>query len=547
VVVQDGRVTTSVAETSRSPSRALRVAAVLAPALVCFGLSAFLALRQPLFIGGDERAHLMYTASIIDGRLPEFDDDFGASERLPIIRESLEGRPGSDRDLGVWVAYHPPVAYVGSAPFVWAADKIGPDSWGPLAMRVVNAAAMATGVALTGLFAGEAFPRRRGIGFAAACVTAVIPYIVAYGGAGQNDGLAFALSAACLYVAARLFRRSPTPWSIAAAWAVASAAMLTRVSLAPMAALVVAAAAVAVWRHRTGRWRAAASLGTGALVGLGVTLASGWFYLRNLDLYGRLMAPEVPSEFTRPSPGSLVEVLTDAHFHEGIWSGLYGSINAPLMYVHALWLLEALGAVLLVGLVLAGARGVARRRLEARAGGGAATADGIGAIGWVLVGCAVVVVLVGTAQFYSQGGAAYPRYLFPVVPVVSALLARAISELPCPRLVLATVVGGLAAVLLTQVARLPELLDTMALVPPFDRSAADPSVSRSALVLAAAAAVVSVIVGWRLGAGPAPRTGDARASPDLDLGPPETESRPAATDRAAITSGAPRTEPTPAR
>ena len=141
--------------------------------------------------------------------------------------------------------------------------------------------------------------------------------------------------------------------------------MLTRVSLAPLAALVVAAAAVGVWRHRTGRWRAAASLGTGALVGLGVTLASGWFYLRNLDLYGRLTAPEAPPEFARPSPGSLVEVLTDAHFHEGIWSGLYGSINAPLMYVHALWLLEALGAVLVVGLVLAGARGVSRRRLEA--------------------------------------------------------------------------------------------------------------------------------------------------------------------------------------
>ena len=56
VVDQDGGVTTSVAETSRSPSRALCVAAVLAPRSVCFGLSAFLALRLPLFIGGDERA-----------------------------------------------------------------------------------------------------------------------------------------------------------------------------------------------------------------------------------------------------------------------------------------------------------------------------------------------------------------------------------------------------------------------------------------------------------------------------------------------------------
>ena len=377
---------------------------------MCFGLSAFLALRLPLFIGGDERAHLLYTASIIDGRLPEFDDDFGASERLPIIEESLEGRPDAGRDLGVWVAYHPPVAYVGSAPFVWAADEIGPDTWGPLAMRLVNAAAMATGVALTGLFAAEAFPRRRGIGFAAACLTAVVPYLVAYGGAGQNDGFAFALSAACLYVAARLFRRSPTPWSVAAAWVVASAAMLTRVSLAPTGR---------AGRRGGGRRGVAASHRSveGGRVRWAPARSSGWAspwrrggsYLRNLDLYGRLTAPEAPPEFARPSPGSLVEVLTDAHFHEGIWSGLYGSINAPPMYVHALWLLEALGAVLLVGLVLAGARGVARRRLEARAGGGAATtADGIGAIGWVLVGHAVVAILVGTAQFFSQGGARTP-------------------------------------------------------------------------------------------------------------------------------------------
>jgi hypothetical protein len=64
---------------------------LLAPALVCFGLSAHLALRQPLFVGGDERAHLLYVASVIDGRLPEFSNHFGAEERVPVVRRSLQG------------------------------------------------------------------------------------------------------------------------------------------------------------------------------------------------------------------------------------------------------------------------------------------------------------------------------------------------------------------------------------------------------------------------------------------------------------------------
>ena len=139
----------------------------IAPALVCFGMSAFLALRLPVLVGADESGHLLYTASVIDGHLPEFTTDHGAHERVPIVERAL-GRPLGGDTLGVWVAYHPPLAYVVSAPFVWAAGELGPDTWPALAMRGVNAAAMATGVVFAGLFAAEAFPTRRRVGFAAA-------------------------------------------------------------------------------------------------------------------------------------------------------------------------------------------------------------------------------------------------------------------------------------------------------------------------------------------------------------------------------------------
>lgn len=51
-----------------------------------------------------------------------------------MIRRSLEGTPNADRDLGVWVGYHPPLAYVVAAPVVWAAAEIGPDTWPALAL-----------------------------------------------------------------------------------------------------------------------------------------------------------------------------------------------------------------------------------------------------------------------------------------------------------------------------------------------------------------------------------------------------------------------------
>ncbi len=235
--------------------------------------------------------------------------------------------------------------------------------------------------------------------------------------------------------------------------------------------MLAGAAFVSVWRHHRTSGRAGWAVGAGLLVGVSATVASGWFYWRNLQLYGRVTAPDAPAEFARESPGSFIEVLTGTTFHQGIWSKLYASVNGPLTYVHAPRLLAALGVVLVLGFALAAVRGRSRVRSAAPDGRGDAvvpdgTRLGIGVAGWILVGCSCAAIVVGSAQFYSQGGAPYPRYLFPVVPVVSALLARAISELPCPRLVLAGVVGVLAAVLLTQVARVPSVIDTMPLVRP---------------------------------------------------------------------------------
>ena len=493
------------------PRGRARVLLLLAPALVCFGLSAYLSLRQPLFVGGDERAHLLYVASVIDGRLPEFDNDFGAADRLPVVRRSLEGTAkGTDID-GVWVAYHPPLPYVLAAPPVWLASELGPDTWPALTMRLVNAAATATGVVFVGLFAAELSPGRRRVGFAAACLTAVVANLVAVGSGGLNDGAGFAVAAASWFVAARLLRCGPTARALTAACVAASGAMLTRISLGPIAAMLAGAACVSVWRHRPDRgvtWVAARrAVGAGLLVGGTALVTSGWFYWRNHQLYGRLTAPEAPPELARvrPSPGPVEELLTGTAFHRRIWSALYGTVSGPLAYVHAERLVTALAVLLVLAAAVAALRrhrsGRAVARTDGRDGAEAPVVltDGIGAFGWVLVGGCCAAIIVGTADFVSAGGAPHPRYLFPVLPVASALLARAIDELPLPRLVLTGVVGSLAAITVTQLARVPELIETLPLVAPFDRSAVGPAWPRLALGLALAAALASAWIGWRGG------------------------------------------------
>jgi hypothetical protein len=501
--------------------------AFIAPALVCFGVSASLALRMPVLVGADEGGHLLYTASVLDGHLPEFTTDHGANERVPIIDRAFGQPPGGDT-RGVWVAYHPPLAYAVAAPFVWAAGEVGPDTWPALAMRGVNAAAMATGVVFAGLFASEAFPTRRRVGFAAACITAVVPHLVAAGAAGHNDGVAFALSAASLWVAAGLIRRGPTRRLLVAACGLAAADMLARVSLAPCVPLLAGAVLLGALRQRPWQGAAARALGAALAVGASALVASGWFYWRNYQLYGSFFsAPHPGSE--RPSPGSLSDILTRSRFHRDIWGQLYASVHPRLVFDRSDAVLIALAAVLALGLVLA----IWRRRRTVRGTAGSfahgdgafapdppldAPRDGIGALGWALVGCACAAIVIQTASFHSQGGSAHSRYLLGIVPVVSALLARAIDEFPWPRVALGVVVAGLGGVLVSQLRRFPALIASPDHVHPFDDPAVGAGARAAPVVLALTAAAVSIWVAVKLDRRPSagsttPATPDAPPDP----------------------------------
>jgi hypothetical protein len=298
----------------------------LLPAAVCLAMSGYLAFRVPPFFGADETAHFAYVAALLDGRLPEITDVQAGGERFPILAEAHAGvDDGSGPDPApIFVANHPPLAYVVAAPVVWAAT-LGGDAAPALAMRLVNGLAMSAGVVLTGLFAAEVFPRGRMVAFVAATIAAVTPALVGVAAYGHSDGMGFAVAAAGMWVAARLLRAAPPTSSsvdagdvvaapsvrlLGTAAAAAAVALLTRAALATTAALLVAAAGVAVWRHRPDRdpgRRRRVAVGAAALVAAPAVVLAGWFYVRNWVLYGSPTADDLLLRRAgRRSPGSLV-------------------------------------------------------------------------------------------------------------------------------------------------------------------------------------------------------------------------------------------------
>ena len=70
---------------------------------------------------------------------------------------------------------------------------------------------MAVGVVLVGRSAAELFPGRRDVAVGAAALAAVVPQIVGVAAYAHNDGPAFGLTTACLFVGALMLRGEFVP------------------------------------------------------------------------------------------------------------------------------------------------------------------------------------------------------------------------------------------------------------------------------------------------------------------------------------------------
>ena len=378
----------------------------------------------PAYQPQDEAAHVGYALVVGGGRLPTIDTPI-PSDGSPRLAAKLAHSAPPNRQ--VWTANHPPLFYLLASVPLRLGTAGGHPLGGLKVARLVGVGLSAVGVALVALLALWLLPDRPQLAVAAAWLAALAPVFVHVSATLYNDSLAFLTSTATLLAAAAVLLRGPSRGRLAALAAAAAAASLARESGLLLAGLAGVAAAAAVWfqgRRPAARrllWAGAAA----AAVWLAAAAASGWFYLRNLRLYGDVTGSAALLEkFHRLPHGPIALVLRTPGYwiaqQQRFWDI---SANLPAMAgrpTRLAWLLVALPAA---GLLLLGARWLRARRRPPPGRW----------LPWLLLIGLLAALELTTANFYSRGGNAHARYLLPALAVLGIAAAAGLAALPGAR------------------------------------------------------------------------------------------------------------------
>ena len=426
---------------SRRPCRwsVERVGVALAVVVfLCVGLS--VARQVPAFHSRDERAHVGYAYAVADGHLPEIADRPNIPDDASRWRQVVE-RSDDPRLRGIWVANHPPLFYVLVTPLVWISDATHRADGGLLYLRLANLVFASIGIVFTYLLTVQATRGSRRLGLAAAAMVAVLPRAHFDLSLGLNDGLAFAAATGVVWAGLRALGHGYSLAGLAILGATAAVGAGTRAASMLVAVAVVGVVALVrlVRRDAPLLTRARASIVT-ALVGLSpAAVLFGWFYVRNIRLYGDLGGSMyLMDHFGRERQAGLLATLSSGDLwvllYQGLsnWSIFSRRAAPPGTTVAALTALLAIA-----GLILIIVGGLARwrpsrspwRRISPHA----------------LLVCLVVmmVVAVTIAQHVGAGGLTFPRYTLPALGVLACLFVVGLDAV-LPRVLPLVTIGILA-------------------------------------------------------------------------------------------------------
>jgi hypothetical protein len=381
--------------------------------------------RVSVYQPPDEASHVAYARELSHGRLPTIDSPIPGDDdaRLAAVLRDRDARHRT-----IWTANHPPLYYA----LVAVPLRIGTDTGQPirgvLAARLLSVGLSALGLIALAYVVLQLAPSRPQLAVAATGFVALLPTFIAISARVYNDSLAFLTTTATLAAAAAFVIRGPSAARLAAVAATAGFAAMTRASgllvvgVAELAVLVgvLRAGESSAWRRL---WRAAVWM---AMAGAVVVAVAGWFYLRNLTLYGDLTgSAALLHRFGRPPNNTMLGLLTDQGYWRLQQRRLWDVTNfLPRVHgglVARLWLL---GLVPLAGLLLAGARGLARL---ARGDG---LPDAARAVALGLCVALLGLLQLSVVQFVSNGGGGHIRYLFPGLVTVGLVAAVGLVALP---------------------------------------------------------------------------------------------------------------------
>ncbi len=302
---------------------------------------------------------------------------------------------------------------LGNKNLVLHASPQSPLAGTALAVYLVRGLSIVLGVVtITAVYACARLllPAVSGAALLAAGLTAFNPMFLFITASVNNDNLVTALNSLIVWQTLLLLRdgfSTRRSLLLALLLALASLSKLSGLVLLP----VVALAALWVAVQRKG-WRGLVLLGV-LVVGLWGVLA-GWWYLRNLALYGELFGTGtmVAVAGPRTEPFTLGTLLAEFEGFRAAYWGWFGAVNittVPLFYgiMDTLTLAAAVGCLLYL------------RRLR-------------GFAAWVAPGLLLLTLVTGsaaliawTAQTYASQG----RLLFPFIATISSLLAAGLWTL----------------------------------------------------------------------------------------------------------------------
>jgi hypothetical protein len=233
-------------------------------------------------------------------------------------------------------------------------------------VRFLSVLMMTAGVYLTYRVVQEVFPQPPWLALGAAAIHAFTPMVVFIAGAVNNDNLVVPLSSLALLMLIRIANERisesanerKVTWKIPVArylmlGVVLGLAALTKTSSLGLTLLTAIVVTVRAVRHpeHVGGWREFFVGGFCTL--LPVLAIAGWWYLRNLRLYGDLTGLNVFIEILgqRDVPADLAQLWRERFsFLAGYW-GNFGGLNVPMTP----WIYTALNTILIIaalGLIL---------------------------------------------------------------------------------------------------------------------------------------------------------------------------------------------------
>jgi hypothetical protein len=419
---------------------------------LCIVLLAYVAvavlygLTIPIFETPDANGHYAYVHELTEGR------------GLPV-----QGTPSGERVTG-YVASHPPLYYALCAALTfWVEDDVDYEDWAwrnpfhtmgqpgatanknrlvhteaesfpwrgtPLTVHVARLASTALGllaVVATYGTALELFSGRRWPALGAAALTAFSPMFVFTAARVSNDGAIAAFGSLVVWGGVRLAMRGLSRRGLALLGGVLGLAALSKLSgvtLAPALLVALLLNALRATRYALRplfRKEHLVRLITDALILLGAaTIVCGWWFARNVVLYGELMGVDAWLSHTatvRLEPIGFFDVIPQLEGLEMSYWALFGWFNvfaAPWMY-RVWWVMVRLA---LLGLVVF----VIEQRTEHRAPRPVWAGLSVVALSFLLVFGSVwrfIMIVLG-----SQG-----RYLMPAVAAISSLLILGLGTL----------------------------------------------------------------------------------------------------------------------